>query len=130
LPGGLSIERAGPQIHKRGVDRRRQPGIEQCIGDFPVIVRAKPIERFVVEADFRIDALPEDHRQIPVPQHVKGQMDLYFFQDILHVDCTLWKWRFVYHRGHFLTTGKCDPVVFDLGAIDAKPLKAETAEFH
>jgi hypothetical protein len=33
-------------------------------------------------------------------------MNLYFFQDILHVDRTPLKWPRVYHRGWFCTTGK------------------------
>ncbi len=67
---------AGAEADERGVERDGQGvAFERC-GDGAEVLEAKAVERLGVDADFRVQQVAGAVRQIRVPEHGEGDIDL------------------------------------------------------
>ena len=62
-----------------------EPGIGESVRDLSEIDFSKPVEITMVESDFRIDPLPDDHRQEVRTEAIEWDMNLDSSQYLAHI---------------------------------------------
>ena len=76
---------SGPQIEKGGVQRNGKPGVMKEVRHVTEFAYAETVESKTIQTDLRIYLLFKDNIKILINKHLKGHIDLYFFQYLAHI---------------------------------------------